>query len=86
MDVFNLQQEVLVLRNRVERFVALLRLLIVLARASGFSLACARFPDAAVKVSLLRAIERSCSVLSATSSFARASVVAVKIPFVEARG
>jgi len=62
MDVLNRQQEVLALRNRVERLVALLRLLVVLTRVSGFSLACARFPDAAVKVSLLRAIERSCSV------------------------
>jgi hypothetical protein len=63
MDVLNLQQEVLALRDRVERLVALLRLLVVLTRASGFSLACARLPDAAVKVSLLRAIERSCSAL-----------------------
>ncbi len=63
MDAFNLQHEVLALRNRVERLVALLRLLVVLTRVSRFSLACARFPDAAVKVSLLRAIERSCSVL-----------------------
>ncbi len=51
MDVLNLQQELLALRNRVERLVALLRLLVVLTRVSGFSLACARFPDAATKVS-----------------------------------
>ena len=63
MDIVNLQQEVLALRNRVERLVALLRLLVVLRRVSGFSLACARFPDTAVKVSLLRAIDRSCFVL-----------------------
>ena len=63
MDVHYLQREVLALRNRVERLVALLRLLFVLTRVSGFSLACARFPGAAVKVSLLRAIDRSCSVL-----------------------
>jgi len=63
MDVLNLQLEVLALRNRVERLVALLRLLVVLTRGSGFSLAGARFPGAAVKVSLLRAIERSCAVL-----------------------
>ena len=63
MNVLNLQQEVLALRNRVERLVALLRLLVVLTRVSGFSLACSRFPDAAVKSSLLRAIERSCSAL-----------------------
>ncbi len=63
MDVLNLQQEVLALGNRVERLVALLRLLVVLTRACGFSLACARSPDAAVKVSLLRAVDRSRSVL-----------------------
>ncbi len=63
MDVLRLQQEVLALRNRVERLVALLRLLVVLTRVSGLSLAFARFPDSAVKVALLRAIERSCSVL-----------------------
>ncbi len=63
MDVLTLQQEVLALRDRVARLVALLRLLVVLTRVSGFSLACARFPDAAVKASLLRAIERAVSVL-----------------------
>ena len=63
MDVLTLQQEVLALRNRVERLVAFLRLLVVLTKVSGFSLTCARFPDAAVKVLLLRAIERSRSAL-----------------------
>ncbi len=63
MDVLNLQQEVLALRHRVERLVALLRLLVVLTKVSGSWLVCARFPDAAVKVSLLRAIDRSRSVL-----------------------
>ncbi len=63
MDVLVLQQEVLALRNRVERLVAFLRLLVVLTKVSGFSLTCARFPDAAVKVLLLRAIERSRSAL-----------------------
>ncbi len=64
MDVLNLQQEVLALRNRVERLVALLRLLVVLTRVSGFSLACTRLSDGATKISLLRAIERSRSALS----------------------
>ena len=63
MDVLNLQQELLVLRNRVERLVALLRLLVVLTRVSGFSLTCFRLPDAATKFSLLRAVDRSRSVL-----------------------
>ncbi len=64
MDVLNLQKEVLALRARVEWLVALLRLVVVLLKVSGFSLACARLPDGAKKVSLLRAIDRSRSVLS----------------------
>ncbi len=63
MDVFLLQQEMLALRARVERLVALLRLVVVLLKVSGFSRACARLPDGATKISLLRAIERSRSAL-----------------------
>ena len=63
MDVLILQQEVLALRNRVERLVALLRLLVVLTRVSGVSLACSRLHDGARKRSLLRAIDRSRSFL-----------------------
>ncbi len=37
----------------------MLRLVVVLLKASGFSLACARLPDGEVNVSLLRAIDRS---------------------------
>ena len=64
LDVLRLQQEVLALRQRVELLLAMLRLVIVLLKASGFSLAGARLPDGARKVSLLRAIDRSRSVLS----------------------
>ncbi len=63
VDVVDLQQEVLALRARVERLVALLRLVLVLLKVSGFSLACARLPDGVRKISLLRAIERSRSAL-----------------------
>ncbi len=63
MDVFILQQEVVALRARVERLVAFLRLVVVLLKVSGFSLACARLSDGATKISLLRAIERSRSTL-----------------------
>ena len=63
MDILSLQQEVLALRKRVERLVALFRLVVVLLKVSRFSLACARLPDEATKVSLLRAIDRSRSVL-----------------------
>ncbi len=62
-DSRRLQQEVLTLRNRVDRLVAILRLVVVLMKVSGFSLAHARIPDEARKASLLRAIDRSSSVL-----------------------
>ena len=64
MEVVDLQQELLALRARVERLAALLRLVIVLLKVSGFSLAHARLPDGVTKISLLRVIERSCSALS----------------------
>ena len=68
MDVFDtescqLQREVLVLRRRLERLVALLRLMVVLVKVSGFSLAHVRLPDGGRRVALLRAIDRSRSVL-----------------------
>ncbi len=63
LDVLRLQQEVLALRKRVERLVAMLRLVVVLLKVSGFSLASARIPEGGQKVSLLRAIDRSRSVL-----------------------
>ena len=62
-DAHHLQQEVLALRNRVERLVAILRLVVVLVKVSGFSLAHARIPNERRKASLLRAIDRSSSVL-----------------------
>ena len=62
-DLHNLQREVLALRHRVERLLAVLRLVVVLVRVSGVSLTYTRLPDAAVKTSLLRAIKRSRSVL-----------------------
>ncbi len=63
MDMLMLQEEVLKLRKRIDRLGALLRLVVVLLKVSGFSLATARLPDGAMKVSLLRAIDRSRSVL-----------------------
>ena len=63
LDVLRLQQEVLALRQRVERLVAILRLVVVLMKVSGFSLASARISDGTRKVSLLRVIDRSRSVL-----------------------
>ncbi len=63
MDLIVLQNEVLVLRKRVEWLVALLRLLVVLLKVTGASLNYTRISDGSSKVSLLRAIERSRSVL-----------------------
>lgn len=63
MDVLILQQEVLALRARVERLLALFRLVVLLLKVSGFSLSCTRLPDGAMKASLLRAIDRSRSVI-----------------------
>ena len=63
MNLIVLQNEVLVLRKRVEWLVALLRLLVVLLKVTGASLSYTRISDGSSKVSLLRAIERSRSVL-----------------------
>jgi len=63
MDVLRLQQELLTLRRRVAKLIALLRLLVVLLRLSGFSLAGTRIPNGAGKHTLMRAIQRSTAVL-----------------------
>jgi len=63
MDTLRLQQEVLALQSRVERLVALLRLLVIVLKMPRFSLASVRLPEGTTKLTLLRAIERSCSVL-----------------------
>jgi len=63
MDILRLQQELLTLRKRVARLFALLRLLVVLLKLSGFSLAGTRIPNGAGKHTLMRAIERSTAVL-----------------------
>ena len=63
MDRLPLQQEVLKLQRRLDRLVALLRLLIVVLKVSNVSLANMRFPEGTEKRMLLRAIERSCSVI-----------------------
>ncbi len=63
MNAIHLRQELLALRKRVQRLVALLRLLVVLLKVSGFSLATARLPDGARKCALLRVIDRARSVL-----------------------
>ena len=63
MNNLQLQQEVLALRKRITRLVALLRLVMVLVKIAGSSLANARMLEQAEKHKLLRAIERARSVL-----------------------
>ena len=63
MDATQLQREVLRLRSRVQKLPALLRVLLVVLRMSGYSLNRARLPDGSQKRALLRAIERSRSAL-----------------------
>ncbi len=54
-----LQREVLMLRRRIRKLMALLRLLVVLLRISGFSLANKRVPEGKSKAALLRSIDRT---------------------------
>ncbi len=63
MDILSLQEEVLALRNRIKWVVALFRLVVVVMKASAFSLDNSRLPDGSSKEMLLRAIELSRSVL-----------------------
>jgi transposase InsO family protein len=58
-----LQQEVLRLRTRIQKLIALLRVLLVVLRISRFSFGQTRLPDGHDKGSLLRVIDRSRSVL-----------------------
>jgi putative transposase len=58
-DLVKLQQEVVALRRRTERLVAVLRLLIVVWKVSGFSLSRIRLPEEVAKRQLLQAIEQT---------------------------
>jgi hypothetical protein len=52
-----LQREILMLRRRIRKLLALLRLLVVLLRISGFTLANERVPGGKAKASLLRSVD-----------------------------
>jgi len=80
LDVANLtetelREEVLKLRQRVQKLAALLRLALVLLRASGFTLAGERLPDGPDKLRILRAIDqdRACIPLRALLRLLRLS-------------
>ena len=63
MDNLRLQQEVLKLRARLGWVIAILRLFVVVLKASDISLSNIRFPEGTTKRMLLRTIERSSCVL-----------------------
>ncbi|MEE9179716.1 MAG: DDE-type integrase/transposase/recombinase [Vicinamibacteria bacterium] len=63
-----LREEVAALRQRNDRLIAVLRLLVVLLRISGFTLARCRVADGSKKALLLRAVENSRSSLSLRSA------------------
>ena len=62
-DALQLQQELLRLRTRVQKLIAVLRVLLVVLKISRFSLDQTRLPDGKEKRSLLRAIDRARSAL-----------------------
>ena len=62
-DTLQLQQEILWLRTRIQKLIALLRVLLVVLKISRFSLDQTRLPDGNHKRSLLRAIHRARSAL-----------------------
>ena len=63
MDAAQLQCEVLRLQTRIEKLIALLRVLLVVLKISRFSLNQTRLPDGDDKRSLLRVIDRARSAL-----------------------
>jgi hypothetical protein len=62
-----LRQEILRLRRRVQKLAALLRLMLAVQRAVGFSLTHQRLPDGRAKQRILRAVDqaRTCMLLRA---------------------
>jgi len=58
-DLLRLQQKVLDLQKRVQRLIALLRILVIVMKVSDFKLSGVRLPNGRNKFLLLRAIERS---------------------------
>ena len=54
MDILSLQEEVLALRKRIKWIVAMFRLVVVVMKASGFSLDNSRLPEGSNKTMLLR--------------------------------
>ena len=57
LNELELQQEILQLRRRAQKLAALLRLVLVLLRASGFTVSRERLPDGRDKMRILRAVD-----------------------------
>jgi hypothetical protein len=66
-----LRQEILKLRQRVQKLAALLRLVLAVRQASGFTLSRERLPDERAKSRILRAVDqaRRCVPLRALLQF-----------------
>ncbi len=58
-DLVKLQHEVITLRRRNARLIAVLRLLVTVLNVAGFSLARVRLPEESAKRQLLRAVEQA---------------------------
>ena len=63
MEAERLRQEVVILRKRVARLIAVLRIVVVVLRLSGYSINRSRIPNGHDKSLLLRAIARSRDIL-----------------------
>jgi hypothetical protein len=63
-----LRQEVLKLRQRLQKLAALLRLALIMLRISGFTLAGERLPDGPDKLRILRAIDQARACIRAAST------------------
>ena len=59
LDAIQLQHEVVALRRRNAKLIALLRLIVTVLKVTGFSLSRVRIPEESAKRQLLRAIEQS---------------------------
>ena len=59
LDTIRLQHDVIRLRQRIQRLVSLLRMVLIVLKVSGISFARVRLPEGTTKLLLLRAIERS---------------------------
>ena len=75
-----LRQEVLKLRQRVQKLTALLRLALALLRTSGFSLTGERLRDGRAKKRILRAVDRAREYLPFASGPAVPTCVPGSVP------